>query len=116
MRGKVPLFFRDFRRRLSAGGARERRAQELRFPEMPLDGGLLSCQVHDPNQRVFANATVSVIDQVGRTRAQGETDPFGFFIAAMPRGVYKVVVTTGGYQLLSTNTDVRRVRTPRSAN
>jgi polyisoprenoid-binding protein YceI len=74
---------------------------------MPLGSGLLSCQVHDANQRVFTGATVSVIDEYGRTRAHGETDAFGFFVAALPRGTYKVTVTTGGYELLSTEAKVR---------
>lgn len=102
-----PMFFSNFRRRRSADRSRERRAKEIRFPQIPLGGGLLSCQVHDPQQRVFANAQVSVIDQVGRRRAHGETDPFGFFVAALPRGVYQVVVNAGGYQFLSTSAQVR---------
>ncbi|PRW63908.1 YceI family protein [Actinopolyspora mortivallis] len=80
------------------------------LPPTPLDGGTLSCQVHDEAERPLPEATVTVVNRLNQQVAVGSTDGYGFFLATVPPGQHKVSVTAGGYQRLGTRVEVRTNR------
>ncbi len=79
-------------------------------PPTPLDGGTVSCQVHDERGSPLPDAAVSVVDRLNQQLAQGTTDSYGFYLATVPPGVHRVSVTAGGYQRAGTRADVRTNR------
>lgn len=70
------------------------------IPPTPLDGGTISCQVHDEYERPLPGATVTVVSRLNQQVAVGTTDPYGFFLATVPPGKHRVSVTAGGYERL----------------
>ncbi|NHD16540.1 MULTISPECIES: YceI family protein [Actinopolyspora] len=80
------------------------------LPPTPLDGGTLSCQVHDEADRPLPDATVTVVNRLNQQAAVGTTDGYGFFLATVPPGQHKVSVTAGGYQRLGTRVEIRTNR------
>ncbi|MFE7245139.1 YceI family protein [Streptomyces sp. NPDC057580] len=64
---------------------------------LPQGGGRLECQVVDP-VRVPLQASVTVLDQERRPTAEGSTDPYGLFSAAVPPGDYVMSVVCDGFQ------------------
>ncbi|NMH96035.1 hypothetical protein HF526_01640 [Pseudonocardia sp. K10HN5] len=65
---------------------------------IPLTGGLLSGQVRDAEGRPLPGAEISVFDRSSRRVAHSDSDPFGFFAAAVVPGEYRVRAEAGGYQ------------------
>jgi len=65
---------------------------------IPLTGGLLSGQVQDADGRPLAGAEVSVLDRTSTRIAHADTDPFGYFSAALVPGQYRVRAEAGGYR------------------
>jgi polyisoprenoid-binding protein YceI len=65
---------------------------------IPLTGGLLSGQVRDGEGRPLAGAEISVLDRTSRRVAHADSDPFGYFAAAVVPGEYRVRVEAGGYR------------------
>jgi polyisoprenoid-binding protein YceI len=65
---------------------------------IPLTGGLLSGQVRDSEGRPLAGADISVLDRTSRRIAHADSDPFGYFAAAVVPGEYRVRVEAGGYR------------------
>ncbi|QUH00787.1 YceI family protein [Saccharopolyspora erythraea] len=78
------------------------------LPPVPLDSGVLSCQVQGEQGRLLLGATVAVVDGTRNQRiAEGQTDAYGYFVAAVPPGKYRVSVTAGGYKRASTQVEVQ---------
>jgi polyisoprenoid-binding protein YceI len=65
---------------------------------IPLTGGLLSGQVQDTEGRPLAGAQVSVLDRTSTRIVNADTDPFGYFTAALVPGQYRVRAEAGGYR------------------
>lgn len=76
------------------------------LPPTPLDGGVISCQVHDEQGRLIPEATVSVTDRFSREIATGTTDAYGSFVAAVSPGNHKLSISAGGYRRVSTPVEV----------
>ncbi|MFF1768303.1 YceI family protein [Streptomyces sp. NPDC058249] len=64
---------------------------------LPQGAGRAECQVVDP-VGLPMQATVNVLDQAGLLTAQGSTDTYGLFTAAVPAGDYQLSVACDGYQ------------------
>lgn len=79
-------------------------------PAALLDGGTVSCQVHDERGSPLPDATVTIVDRLNQQVARGYTDHYGFYLATVPPGVHKVSITAGGYQRTNTRIDVRTNR------
>lgn len=79
-------------------------------PATPLDGGTVSCQVHDERGSPLPDASVAVVDRLNQQVARGTTDSYGFYLATVPPGVHKVSISAGGYQRTGTRADVRTNR------
>ncbi|MDR7302410.1 YceI family protein [Haloactinomyces albus] len=96
----------------SEGAARKPRRQSAGadLPPTPLDGGVVSCQVHDERGSPLPEATVTVVDRLNQRVGQGKTDSYGFYLATVPPGVHKVSITAGGYLRAGTKADVRTNR------
>ncbi|WP_433870347.1 YceI family protein [Saccharopolyspora sp. CA-218241] len=104
------MIFAKLRRRRSTGEGThrpERNGSGAFLPPTPLDSGVLSCQVHDERGTLVPGATVTVVDRFNKEIAQGDTDSYGYFVAALPPGTHKVSVVAGGYRRFSTRTEVR---------
>ncbi|GAA2796434.1 YceI family protein [Saccharopolyspora taberi] len=76
------------------------------LPPIPLDGGVISCQVHDEQGRLLPGAEISVVDRFSREIASGETDAYGSFLVAVSPGTHKLSVTAGGYRRTSVQVEV----------
>ncbi|MET9735457.1 YceI family protein [Streptomyces sp. NPDC006458] len=63
---------------------------------LPEGAGRVECQVVDP-VGLPMRATVSVLDQAGQLAAEGATDTYGLFTAAVPPGAYDLSVTCEGF-------------------
>lgn len=100
------------RRSSSEGAARrpDRHGAGAELPPTPLDGGVVSCQVHDERGSPLPEATVTVVDRLNQQIAQGATDSYGFYLVTVPPGVHKVSITAGGYLRAGTRADVRTNR------
>ncbi|QGK68832.1 hypothetical protein GIY23_04075 [Allosaccharopolyspora coralli] len=68
------------------------------LPPTPLSGGVISLQVHDEQERLQPDATVTVTDRFNRQVATGETDTYGSYLTMVPPGPHKVTVSAGGYK------------------
>ena len=104
------MIFAKLRRRRSTGegsALRPDRSGGAFLPPTPLDSGVLSCQVHDDKGKLLPGATVTLVNRLNQTVAQGETDSYGYFVAAVPPGVHKVSVSAGGFKRRSTRAEVR---------
>ncbi|MFI5940378.1 YceI family protein [Streptomyces uncialis] len=64
---------------------------------VPQSAGVLGCRVLDPVHEPARGATLTVTDSDGRMTVNGGTDPYGSFVAAVPAGEYRIVVTSDGY-------------------
>ncbi|SFD92532.1 Polyisoprenoid-binding protein YceI [Actinopolyspora alba] len=97
---------------LGRGAARKpaREGASNALPPTPLDGGTLSCQVHDEADRPLPEATVTVVNRLNQQVASGTTDGYGFFLATVQPGTHKVSITGGGYQRTGTRAEVRTNR------
>lgn len=101
------------RRRSSSDGAPRRAARDggdSALPPTPLDSGVLSCQVLDERGTPLEEANVAVIDRLNQQVAQGTTDSYGYYLAAVPPGLHKVAITAGGYHRTGARADVRTNR------
>ncbi|RCW46850.1 polyisoprenoid-binding protein YceI [Halopolyspora algeriensis] len=100
------------RRSSSEGAARrpQRQGTGIDLPPTPLDGGVVSCQVHDERGSPLPEATVTVVDRLNQQVGQGKTDSYGFYLATVPPGVHKVSITAGGYLRAGARADVRTNR------
>ncbi|MFF0103867.1 YceI family protein [Streptomyces hirsutus] len=76
---------------------REQRAGPLAVVRTPPSAGVLSCRVLDPAGQALPHAEFTVDDTVGRTLVGGGTDPFGSFVATVPAGEYRLLVSAEGY-------------------
>lgn len=76
------------------------------LPPTPLDGGVVSCQVHDEQGRLLPEAEVSLVDRFNREIAGGSTDAYGSFVASVSPGRHKLSISAGGYQRASTPVEV----------
>ncbi|GAB3294242.1 YceI family protein [Parasphingorhabdus pacifica] len=76
------------------------------LPPTPLDGGVISCQVHDEQGRLLPQAEVTVVDRFNREVAGGPTDAYGSFLAAVSPGRHKLSINAGGYKRASTPVEV----------
>ncbi|WP_246394286.1 YceI family protein [Pseudonocardia pini] len=65
---------------------------------IPLTGGVLSGQVQDTEGRPLAGAEISVLDRTSTRIVHADTDPFGYFTAALVPGQYRVRAEAGGYR------------------
>lgn len=80
---------------------------------MPLNGGVLSCHVLGSDEQPLAGAVVTVFDWLERRVAQGETDPYGYFFATLPRGTYRIIIAADGYRAARMSREVwKGDRTP----
>lgn len=97
------------RRRAGVGGEVWRDADHARMP-IPSTGGLVSAELRNAEGRPLAGAAVSVVEngELRRTVTESQTDPFGFFTAAVPPGSYLLRATLGGYRTLSEPIEVVR--------
>jgi len=68
-----------------------------RHMALPEGAGRAECQVVDPVGLPMP-ATVTVIDQAGQKAAEGRTDAYGLFTAALPPGDYTMAVVCDGFQ------------------
>ncbi|WP_432105624.1 YceI family protein [Streptomyces sp. bgisy091] len=85
LRGRRP-------RTASDGGAR------FALP-VPDGAGTVTCEVVDPMGQPLGGAEIKVTAQESaRTVAKGTTDLFGMFVAAMPPGDYRLLMTAEGMQ------------------
>ncbi|NMH92506.1 hypothetical protein HF519_13200 [Pseudonocardia bannensis] len=73
---------------------------------IPLTGGLLSGQVRDAEGRPLPGAEISVFDRSSRRVAHADSDPFGYFCAAVVPGEYRVRAEAGGYQSVTDMVEV----------
>jgi polyisoprenoid-binding protein YceI len=73
---------------------------------IPLTGGLLSGDVRDAEGKPLAGAEVSIFDRSNKRVARSQTDPYGFFAAALMPGAYRVRADAGGYQSSHERTEV----------
>ncbi|GAA4862179.1 YceI family protein [Pseudonocardia benzenivorans] len=73
---------------------------------IPLTGGLLSGQVRDADGKPVGGAEVSVFDRSNRRVAHADSDPFGYFAAAVVPGDYRVRTDFGGFQSVSNSVEV----------
>lgn len=102
------MFARLRKRRSSNGAAPRPGAGNAGYlPETPLDGGVISCQVHDEQGRLLPGATVTINDRLGQVIAQADTDTYGSFLATVQPGEHKVSINAGGYKRKSTRIEVR---------
>lgn len=76
---------------------RTQRAGPLAAVRTPPDAGVLSCRVLDPVNAPVTHAEFTVSDAMGRKVVGGGTDPFGSFVATVPAGEYRLVVSAEGY-------------------
>jgi polyisoprenoid-binding protein YceI len=102
------MLFPKLWRRLSEGPREGDGSGAL--PPNPLDGGVVSCQVHDEHGRPLADAVVSVVNRLNQEIGRGTTDAYGFFLVTVSPGTHKLSVTAGGYQRESTRAEVRTNR------
>lgn len=93
-------------RSLRSGGGTSRPGGSA-LPPTPLDSGVVSCQAHDEQGRLLPDATVTVVDRLNQQIAQGTTDAYGYFVAAVPPGPHKVSVSAGGFRRKSVKIEVR---------
>jgi polyisoprenoid-binding protein YceI len=87
-------------------GARRSDTGRNALVPIPLTGGLLSGQVQDGEGRPLAGAQVSVLDRASTTVVNADTDPFGYFTAALVPGEYRVRAEAGGYRGNGTTVEV----------
>jgi polyisoprenoid-binding protein YceI len=82
------------RRRRSRGASAA--AAGLTLP-LPPGAGALGCEVVDPMGQPMggADVTVTALDS-HRVAARGTTDPYGFFMAALPPGGYSMMIMAEG--------------------
>ncbi|WP_369231271.1 YceI family protein [Streptomyces sp. R21] len=92
------------RRRRPKGGPAE--SAGLSLP-LPAGAGALGREVVDPTGAPMAAAdvTVTALD-THRVTARGTTDPYGFFLAALPPGRYSLLIATDGLQPHQETVDV----------
>ncbi|SOD91333.1 YceI family protein [Streptomyces sp. Ag109_G2-15] len=84
------------RRRRPKGASAE--AAGLSLP-LPYGAGAVGREVVDPmgSPMAAADVTVTALD-THRVVARGTTDPYGFFLAALPPGQYSLLIVTEGLQ------------------
>ncbi|MGW6460358.1 YceI family protein [Streptomyces sp. NPDC055078] len=82
------------RRRGNTGGGGASGHGWLPLPE---GAGRVDCQVVDP-VGLPIRAAVTVLDEAGRSVAEGGTDAYGLFTAAVPPGTYQLSVACDGFQ------------------
>lgn len=107
------MIFPKLRRRLSGNAGRlsgRGNSGSSALPGTPLDGGVVSCQVHDEQGRLLPDAEITVVDRFNQQIAQGNTDAYGYYLAAVQPGIHKVSVHAGGFQRATTRVDVRTNR------
>lgn len=104
------MLFPKLRRRLSSAGTAAHPDKVDSLPPNPLDGGVVSCQVHDERGRPMAGAAVAVVNRLNQEIAHGSTDSYGYFLATVQPGVHKVSISAGGYCRFGTRADVRTNR------
>ncbi|MGW0791384.1 YceI family protein [Streptomyces sp. NPDC002911] len=79
-------------RKASGGGAR------FALP-VPPGAGTVTCEVVDPMGQPLGGAEITVTSQKSARRvAKGTTDLFGMFVAALPPGDYRLLMTAEGMQ------------------
>lgn len=94
------------RSKRSGGSGRAERAGAI-LPPTPLDSGILSGQVHDDEDRLLPDATVTVANRLNQQVAQCTTDTYGYFVTALPPGEHRVAISAGGYQRLTRRCEIR---------
>jgi len=102
--------FAKLRKRRSSNGAANTRpgAGNVGYlPETPLDGGVISCQVHDDQGRLLPGAVVTINDRMNQVLAQAETDTYGSFLATVQPGLHKISISAGGFKRKSARVEVR---------
>ncbi|MBA8827108.1 polyisoprenoid-binding protein YceI [Saccharopolyspora lacisalsi] len=107
------MILSKLRRRRSSGedvSRRGARGGDTALPPTPLDGGVVSCQVHDERGTPMSEAGVTVINRLNQQVAQGKTDSYGYYLATVPPGVHKITVIAGGYHRTGARADVRTNR------
>lgn len=86
----------------SASGA----ARDLSLP-LPAGAGAYGCEVVDPMGQPLGGAEVTVTAMDShRVAAQGTTDPYGLFMAALPPGSYSVMVSAEGLTPARSGVDI----------
>ncbi|GAY09385.1 YceI family protein [Pseudonocardia sp. N23] len=73
---------------------------------IPLTGGLLSGQIRDEGGKPVPGAEISVFDRGNRRVAHSDSDPFGYFAAAVVPGDYRVRAEFGGFQSVASSVSV----------
>ncbi|MFC8596038.1 YceI family protein [Streptomyces atroolivaceus] len=74
---------------------------------VPPGAGTLTCEVVDPMGQPLGGAEITVTSQESaRTAAKGTTDLFGMFVAALPPGEYRLLMTAEGMQPASWTFDI----------
>ncbi|ODU11061.1 MAG: hypothetical protein ABT15_18530 [Pseudonocardia sp. SCN 73-27] len=92
-----------FKRRGAGSG---RGAARSALMPIPLTGGLLSGQIRDEDGRPVPGAEISVFDRSNRRVAHSDSDPFGYFTAAVVPGDYRVRAEYGGFQSVANSVEV----------
>ncbi|MDQ8706170.1 YceI family protein [Streptomyces sp. LHD-70] len=64
---------------------------------VPPHAGLLTFRVLDPLGEPLGEAKYTLSDSGGRKVVKGETDPFGWVIAVVPLGDYRLSISSDGY-------------------
>ncbi|MEV8229987.1 YceI family protein [Streptomyces sp. NPDC079167] len=74
---------------------------------VPPGAGTVTCEVVDPMGQPLGGAEITVTSQKSaRTVAKGTTDLFGMFVAALPPGDYRLLMTAEGMQPASWAFDI----------
>jgi polyisoprenoid-binding protein YceI len=79
---------------------------------LPPDAGLLTCRVLDPVNTPVRQAEYILSDHQGRKIVKGETDPFGWIVAMVPVGEYRMSITAGGLSPYRGHASVPEVGSP----
>ncbi|MDQ0936699.1 YceI family protein [Streptomyces turgidiscabies] len=81
-------------RRLRSKGVTDREGLSLALPP---GAGALGCEVLDPLGQPMGGAEVTVSAAgVHQVMARGTTDPYGYFLAVLPTGSYRLMVSAEG--------------------
>lgn len=102
------MFAKLRRRRGNTGAAPRPGAGNAGYlPETPLDGGVISCQVHDEMGKLLPGALVTITDRLNQQIAHSETDSYGSFLATVQPGMHKISISAGGFKRKSARIEVR---------
>jgi len=87
-------------------GKKQKTGGRQAIMSIPLTGGLVSGDVRDGEGKPLAGAHVAIFDRSNKCVARSETDPYGFFAAALMPGAYRIRAEAGGYQSFHERTEV----------